>query len=353
MPSPNGPDRVRPVRVVVTSPVDADDLATIAAVDDRLEVVYERDLVPRAEYPAAHPLPTLSDERARARWVELLESAEVLFDFGPEELLERLPEWPRLRWIQATSAGVGQMARRAGLTADRRIVVTTASGVHARPMAEFAVMALLMFGKDVLAYQADQRNHRWRRHAGEEAAGKVVAVVGAGRIGRETARLLRCLDVRVVGVVRTIAGRTPADVEADEIATLADLDALLPQLDAIVLAAPHTPETEGLLDRRRIGLLPPHAVVVNIARGEVVDEAALADALAGGRLRGAALDVFSTEPLPPSSPFWDLPNVLVSPHSASTVPQENARIVGIFCENLRAYLDGRPLRNVLDPDLLY
>ena len=344
---------MRSVRVVVTSPLEPENVAAIAAVDDRLDVVYERDLVPEPEYPAAHPLPAISDERSRARWIELLESAEVLFDFGPEELLERLPGWPRLRWIQATSAGVGQLARRAGLTATRRVVVTTASGVHARPMAEFAVMALLMFGKDVLRYQADQRDHRWRRHAGEEIAGKVVAVVGAGRIGREAARLLRCFDARVVGVVRAPAGRTPADVDADEIATLAELDAILPRLDAIVLAAPHTPETEELLDARRLALLPARAVVVNIARGEVVDEPALADALANGRLRGAALDVFSTEPLPESSPFWDLPNVLVSPHSASTVPQENARIVEIFCENLRAYLDGEPLRNVLDPDLLY
>ena len=145
-------------------------------------------------------------------------------------------------------------------------------------------------------------------------------------------------------------GRRPA---CCGVSTLAELDAILPRLDAIVLAAPHTPETEELLDARRLALLPARAVVVNIARGEVVDEPALADALANGRLRGAALDVFSTEPLPESSPFWDLPNVLVSPHSASTVPQENTRIVEIFCENLRAYLDGEPLRNVLDPDLLY
>jgi len=142
-------------------------------------------------------------------------------------------------------------------------------------------------------------------------------------------------------------------VNADEIAAIDDLDAILPRLDAVVLATPHTPDTAGLLDARRIALLPERAIVVNIARGDVVDEAALAEALAAGRLRGAALDVFTTEPPPDSSPFWDLPNVLVSPHSASTVAEENDRIVEIFCENLHAYLAGRPLRNVLDPDLLY
>ena len=341
------------VRVVITSPLSDENLAAIAAADPRLDVVYERDLIPAPEYPSAHPLPEIPDERTERRWVELLESAEILFDFGPLALADRLPTWPRLRWIQATSAGVGQLAARAGLTSERRVVVTTASGVHARPMAEFAVMAIVMFAKDVLRYQADQRAHVWRRHAGEELAGKVVAVVGAGRIGGETGRLLRALDVHVIGVVRTLRDRTPADVNADEIAAVGELDRILPRVDAVVLATPHTPETEALLDARRIALLPQRAIVVNIARGDVLDEAALAEALAAGRLRGAALDVFTTEPPPASSPFWDLPNVLVSPHSASTVAEENDRIVAIFCENLRAYLDGRPLRNVLDPDLLY
>lgn len=344
---------MRSVRVVITSPISDDHVAAIAAADPRLDVVYERDLVPAPPYPSAHPLPEIADEATERRWVELLESAEVLFDFGPPALAGRLPTWPRLRWIQATSAGVGQLAYRAGITADSQIVVTTASGVHARPMAEFAVMAVIMFAKDVLRYHADQRAHRWRRHAGEELTGKVVVVVGAGRIGRETGRLLRALGVHVIGVVRTLRGRTPADVGADEIAAIGDLDTILPRVDAVVLATPHTPETEGLLHAGRLALLPPRAIVVNIARGDVVDEAALADALAAGRLRGAALDVFTTEPPPDSSPFWDLPNVLMSPHSASTVAEENDRIVEIFRENLHAYLADRPLRNVLDPALLY
>jgi glyoxylate/hydroxypyruvate reductase len=345
--------RVERVRVVITSPLSPENVAAIAAVDPRLDVVYEADLIPAPEYPSAHPLPTLDAPDAERRWVELLEGAEILFDFGPLAIADRLSTWPKLRWIQATSAGVGQFAQRVGLTERPDIVITTASGVHARPLAEFAVLAMLLFGKDVLGYQAEQRQHVWRRHAGEEMTGKVVAVVGAGRIGREAARLLRALDAHVIGVVRTLRDRTPADVHADEIAEVGDLDAILPRLDAVILATPHTSETEALLDARRIALLPERAIVVNIARGNVLDEAALAEALAAGRLRGAALDVFTTEPPPDSSPFWDLPNVLVSPHSASTVADENDRIVEIFCENLRAYLDGRPLRNVLNPDLLY
>jgi phosphoglycerate dehydrogenase-like enzyme len=344
---------VEAVRIVITSPLSEQNVATIAAADPRLDVVYPEDLIPAPEYPSAHPLPKLDAPDAERRWIELLESAEILFDFGPLAIADRLPTWPKLRWIQATSAGVGQLAKRVGLTERRDIVVTTASGVHARPLAEFAVLAMLLFAKDVLRYQAEQRAHVWRRHAGEELAGKVVAVVGAGRIGREAARLLRALDAHVIGVVRTLRERTAADVNADEVAAIDDLDAILPRVDGVVLATPHTPHTEALLNARRIALLPERAIVVNIARGDVVDEAALAEALAAGRLRGAALDVFTTEPPPDASPFWDLPNVLISPHSASTVADENDRIVEIFCENLHAYLAGRPLRNVLDPDLLY
>jgi phosphoglycerate dehydrogenase-like enzyme len=341
------------LRIVVTTHVEDRHLAAMAAVDPRIEVAYEADLIPPPRYASDHQLPPIAGDAARDRWVALLESADVLYDFGPAALADRLPGWRRLRWVQTTSAGVGEFARRHGLLAREDVVITTASGVHARPLAEFVLMAVIMFGKDLLRVQADQRRHHWERYAGEEVAGLVAGVVGAGRIGSEVARLLRVLDAHVIGVVRAVDGRTPADVHADELVAVADLDAVLPRLDVLVLATPHTPDTAGLVDARRIGLLPPRAVVVNIARGDVVDEAALADALASGRLRGAALDVFQTEPLPPDSPFWDLPNVLVSPHSASTVAAENDRIVELFCENLRHYLAGEPLRNVLRPELLY
>lgn len=341
------------LRIVVTTHVEERHLAAMAAVDPRIEVAYEADLIPPPRYPCDHLLPPIADAAARDRWMALLESADVLYDFGPVALADRLPGWRRLRWVQTTSAGVGEFARRHGLLERKDVVITTASGVHARPLAEFVLMAVLMFGKDLLRVQADQRRHHWERYAVAETAGLVVGVVGAGRVGSEAARLLRGLDAHVIGVVRTVAGRTAADVHADELVAVSDLDAVLPRLDVLVLATPHTPGTAGLVDARRIALLPPRAVVVNIARGDVVDEAALADALAAGRLRGAALDVFQTEPLPSESPFWDLPNVLVSPHSASTVAAENDRIVELFCENLRHYLAGEPLRNVLRPELLY
>jgi phosphoglycerate dehydrogenase-like enzyme len=343
---------VTPVRVVITSALEPELVEAIRLTDERLEVVHEPELLSPTRYASDHPLPTLEAPGARERWEVFLDEAEVLFDFGPLELASTLATRPRLRWIQATSAGVGRLAERVGLT-DSGIVVTTASGVHARPLAEFALLAMLMFGKEVLRLERDQREHTWQRYAGEEVAGKTVCVVGLGKIGREVARLASGLDARVVGVVRDVGGRRPEDLFVERVETTDRLDELLPRADVVVLTVPHTALTHRLLDARRLALMKESAILVNVARGDVVDEAALIEALRTGRLRGAALDVFEQEPLPAESPLWDLPNVFVSPHSASTVGAENGRIVELFRDNLRRYLDGRPLRNVLDNELLY
>jgi len=340
------------VRVVIASPLEDDLVEAIASTDPRLEVVYERELVPMPRYPADHALPLIASPQDRARWKTLLEEAEVLFDFGPQDLADQLPSWPRLRWIQATSAGVGQFAARVGLT-DSPIIVTTASGVHARPLAEFVLMAMLMFEKGAFRLAADQRARHWERYAGQEIAGKLVGIVGGGRIGREVARVVRALDARAAGVVRSLDGRRPGDLDMDLLLPSERIDDLLPTVDYLVLCLPHTAETDHLLSAARLALLKPAAVLINVARGAVVDEEALIAMLQSGRLRGAALDVFAREPLPLESPLWGLPNVLISPHSASTAVGENQKIVDLFRENLRRYLDGQPLCNVLDKTLLY
>lgn len=340
------------VRIVVTSPLERQYLDEIAMVDPRLEVVYPEDLVAPARYPADHSLPKIENPDQRARWDQLLDSAQIMFDFGPTSLAAQLPGRPRLRWIQATSAGVGQFAERCGLTRSD-VVVTTASGVHARPIAEFALMAMLMFVKNAFKVADDQREHRWQRYAGEEIAGKTVVIVGVGRIGREIARLVRALDARVLGTVRSVADRDAEDLFLEALYPNERLEDLLPLADFVVLCTPHTAETNGLLTSQRLALFKPDAVLINVARGAIVDESALIEALRAGRLRGAALDVFEREPLPSDSPLWDMPNVIISPHSASTSVAENRKIIDLFTDNIHRYLDSRPLRNVLDPKLLY
>jgi glyoxylate/hydroxypyruvate reductase A len=340
------------VRVLITTPLEAEFTARIAAVDARLDVIYPSELIPRPRFAADHSSANPQNPEELATWRSLLDSAEVLFDFGPRPLQEELAGLPRLQWIQATSAGVGQFAARIGLSGSR-VVVTTASGVHARPLAEFALMAMLMFGKGAFGMLADQKSHHWERYAGEDLAGKTVGIVGVGRIGREVARVVHGLDARVVGTVRDIGDRTAEDLNLDRLVPTSDLDHILGDLDFLVLTCPHTPDTEGLISAERLAKLKPSAVLINLARGAVVDEPAMIAALQNGKLAGAALDVVAKEPLAADSPLWDMPNVLISPHSASTSSSENGKITDLFCDNLRRYLEGQPLRNVLNYELLY
>ena len=191
-----------------------------------------------------------------------------------------------------------------------------------------------------------QAAHHWERYTNAELAGRRVLVVGLGSVGRVIARRLAALDVVVWGVRRTARGTPPEGVA--RMLPLEGFARALPEIDALVLACPLTEQTHGLIGAAELRALPPHAVLINVARGQVVDERALIEALENGRLGGAALDVAEDEPLPDDNRLWDLPNVLISPHSASTVESENERIVDLFIENLRRWLDHRPLLNLFD-----
>jgi phosphoglycerate dehydrogenase-like enzyme len=299
--------------------------------------------VPR--YVADHDgRPRALSAAQRERWLAHLREADILFDFdwlAPERLVEHAP---RLRWVQGTSAGIGERLRRTGLI-DSDLLLTTAAGVHASPLAEFVILALLYFYRDVPRLQRMQRAHHWERYTNRELAGRRALVVGLGSVGRAVAQRLAAQGLEVWGARRT-SGPPPEGVR--RVLPLSDLTSVLGQIDALILACPLTPETEGLIGAAELAAMPEGALLINVARGRVVDEAALVDALRDGRLGGAALDVTEVEPLPEDSPLWDLPNVLISPHSASTVEAENSRIVDIFLANLERYLDGLPLINQFD-----
>lgn len=335
--------------ILIASYLEPDLVERVAAVDPSLDVRYEPELLPVPRYICDHTgthrhlAPAQQD-----RWEKLLAAADVSWDFdwqAPARLPRRAPN---LRWVQATSAGIGSFVGRTGL--DRtELIFTTAAGIHAVPLAEFAVLGALHFVKGVPNLRRQQASHRWEKYTAAQLAGRTVAVVGLGGIGRRVIASFQAMGTTVIAVGRP--GRDydiPAETRSTD-----DLDEILPRTDVLVLCTPLTPQTENLLDARRIGLLKPGAVLVNVGRGHLVDEPALIEALADGRLAGAALDVFATEPLSPASPLWDLENVLVSPHSAATVDTENAAITELFCDNLRRFLDGRPLRNVYRRELGY
>jgi glyoxylate/hydroxypyruvate reductase A len=333
-------------RVLIASPFEAEHVSRIAAVDPRVEVLYAPELLPLARYAADHHGPPRDLSAAELeRWRGMLAASDISLDFdwlAPEAMAATCP---RLRWVQATSSGVGQFPA-VGALAGTGITVTTAAGVHAVPLAEFALAGLLYFIKDFPALEQRKAARHWERYVTRQLAGRRVMVVGLGQVGRQVAALLTAAGVTIWAVAREPAATGPDGVR---VIGRSAMDEALPEMDAVVLCCPLTPETRGLLDARRLRLLPQGAIVVNIARGPVIEEDAMASALADGHLGGACLDVFAAEPLPPGSPLWGMSNVIVSPHSASTVENENALIADLFCANLRRWLDGQPLRNAYSP----
>jgi phosphoglycerate dehydrogenase-like enzyme len=339
--------------ILITSPLEAEFVERIRAIDPvALEVLHEPDLLPPTRYRGDHKgAPFTRTAVQAARWDALLARATITWDIPADA---DLPKARRLRWIQATSTGVGQHIRRLGLQ-DSDILVTTARGSHAQPLAEFVFMALLAYWRGLAHLQAEQRAHRWERYCVQEVAGRTLVILGAGDLARGSARIAKALDMQVVAVARDAGKSREHNHLFDEVVPPSALHAALARADALLLTVPHTPETEGMIDAAALAALPRGAALVNIARGQILDEAALIAALRSGHLGFAALDVTLVEPLPPDSPLWDMPNVLISPHSASTPPSENDRITGIFLHNLRRWLAGdlAGMRNVLDKQLMY
>lgn len=338
--------------IFISSSLEEHHVARIRAAATDCEVIYEPDLLPPTRYVGDHKgAPFTRSGDALARWRAGLARAEILWDLPSAE---DLPYTTSLRWVQTTSTGVGRSVEALGLHRTD-VLVTTARGVHARPLAEFVFMALLAHFRGLAYLQAEQRAHRWLRVCGPEVAGCTIVLIGAGDLARGCARVARAFDMRVIAVARDpFRPRVHAEL-FDAIIATTDLHTALAQADAVVVTVPHTAETEGMIDASAFAAMPRGAAFVNIGRGQVVDEAAMIAALNSGQLGFAALDVALVEPLPPEHVLWDMPNVLISPHSASTVASENSRIVDIFLHNLALWRQGRAgeMANILDKSLLY
>src|ERR1700679_1085501 len=257
---------------------------------------------------------------------------------------------PGPRWISAHRAGGGAFLSRTGL-GNSGLAVTTAAGIHAVPLSEFVVTGALYFVKGLPQLRERQEARHWERYATRQLAGLRALVVGLGGIGRAATASVAALGVAVWGL-----GRDGGSYDVPGLAQLitrSQLDAALPEIDLLVLACPLTDETEGMIGARQIGLLKPDAVIINVSRGQLIDQAALTAALSTGRLGGACLDVFATEPLPSGDPLWALDNVIISPHSASTVATENATLVDLFIATRARSRAGSPLRTRYDPVRAY
>ncbi len=268
---------------------------------------------------------------------------DVLFAWKfPRDLLQGAE---RLRWIQSTGAGVDHIM--AARPLPQGVTVTRMVDVFGPAMAEYVLGYLFAVSLGVRQALDRQRDRHWQPYAARPLRGRVAVVVGLGSIGREVCRTLRSAGLRVIGVSRR-GGDVP---EADEVLPVDRLDEALPVADFLVLAVPLTDESRGLIDGRRVRLLPRHAWLVNVGRGGLVHEGELIDALRASQLGGAVLDVFEREPLPPESPLWELDNVYVTPHVAG--PDDVPVNAGHFLENYRRFKAGLPLAGVVDLDRGY
>ncbi|MCC6194836.1 MAG: D-2-hydroxyacid dehydrogenase [Burkholderiales bacterium] len=347
------------VPLFISSPLEPEHVATIRSVDrKRLDVIYEPDLHPPLRYACDHkgaPSFRRTAEQTE-RWRSALARAEILFDcpLPPADGRGDIVYARNARWLQATSSGVGEMVRKAGLD-KTDIIITTARGVHSGPLAEWTFMALLMHFRKARFLDLEQRAHRWERYCDEEVAGRTLLTLGAGDLARGVAVVGRALGMRIVAVTRSPEKPREHRHLFDEIHGVAQLRGLLPFADAVVSTVPDTVETRNMLDRSAIAAMGDGCAFVNIGRGSTIDEVAMTDALRSGKIAFAALDVAAIEPLPASSPLWDMPNVLICPHSASTVSTENRKITEIFCRNIEIYLSGRldELHNLFDKELMY
>jgi phosphoglycerate dehydrogenase-like enzyme len=286
-----------------------------------------------------------SDEAKR-----VIPDAEAYFGFGMTSDL--LGAAPRLRWVHSAAAGVGNVLG-SGI-AERDVLLTNSAGIHGPPIAEFVVAGILYFLRGIDAAVAQQRRREWSKaffvaddSPLREVAECRVLIVGTGGLGGESARRLACLGATCVGVRRRPELGAPEGFVS--VVGQEGLDGELPKADVLVLAAPYTADTSEMMTRERLMRLPQGAIVVNVARGALLDEDAIADLLERGRLRGAVLDVFREEPLPATSPLWSLPNALIMPHTSPVSPRRFwPRQLDLFLSNWHRYERGEPLLNLVD-----
>jgi phosphoglycerate dehydrogenase-like enzyme len=339
------------LNIVIGSYLEPGLVDLIAAYADEVRVHYRPDLLPVPRYLCDHSAPPRDLTPAQlGEWRSTAALADVFFDFDwldPSSMPERCAN---LKWIQGTSAGIGGLMQRTGLD-QSGIIATTAGGIHAVPLAEFALMGALYFVKGLPHLTKCKNEHHWQRYTTRQLRGMRALVVGLGGMGLQIVRQFSDQGVTVTGL-----GRTGGVYEIEGLNALIDrsrLDEVLVDTDILILSCPLTNETEGMIGATQLDLLPSNAIVINVSRGQLVDQDALLQSLAKGRLGGACLDVFVEEPLPADSQFWDLENVIISPHSASTVQTENESLVQLFLENLKHWRSGEPMRNLYNPVVGY
>ncbi len=276
------------------------------------------------------------------QFLDFLQETEVILCMDlPTEVVSKAP---KLKWVQLIGAGADFLPGTGVL--ESPVLLTNMAGLSSRPIAEYVLGVMTMHSKQLMKYVCQMQHRDWNRLEGSELRGKTVGIVGLGHIGSEVASLCKAFGMTVLATKNNVGSEAPSNV--DRVFRPAELKTMLGLCDFVVVSVALTPETRELIGEAEFKAMKPSAFFVNVARGLVVDQNAMVRALGERWIGGAALDVSVPEPLPKESPLWELPNTLVTPHCSAIYAGNKERLIDAFCENLRRYLNGQQLLNVVD-----
>jgi phosphoglycerate dehydrogenase-like enzyme len=278
---------------------------------------------------------------------EMISKAEIIFGWPSQDELKKAKN---LKWLQLPSAGADGYTD-PDMYLNKDIILTNSSGVYGRAIAEHVLAMILSFNRNLQEYTLLKQEKRWSNILKvRDFYGSTVGIIGFGDIGNEVAIRAKALGARVL-----VVKRRPSEMPdyIDELYLTEDIDIVLIKSDYIVLALPATEKTRGIISRERLGIMKPDSFLVNIGRGELIDQEALIEALRDKRIGGAGLDVTTPEPLPEDNPLWELPNVIITQHSSGISNENDSKRVNIFIDNLNRYLNNEVLKNIVSFDESY
>ncbi|MGG3622418.1 D-2-hydroxyacid dehydrogenase [Bacillus gobiensis] len=275
---------------------------------------------------------------------------EVLFTLGLHDNLNILKKAPNVKWVHSVSVGLDAMLHEEILSND--VIITNSKGCTSVPIAEHTIALITSFARGIPMMIKNQMNKEWASLPLTDLSYSTVGIIGYGEIGFEIAKRCKALGMGVIGC-RKNPGKRRGNEPADSVVGMDRVDEVLSQSDFIVLALPSTKETQSFLNKKRLSKMKKDSFLINIGRGNTVVENDLIEFLSDGRIAGAALDVFEVEPLPKDHPFWELENVIVSPHNAYNSARHHDRVMDLFLQNLKRYSEGKPLLNVVNKETGY
>ena len=271
----------------------------------------------------------------------------IILAWGQQNIDPYLQFLPNLRWIQTFTAGVDQIL--SPMVADKKIIVTNTRGIHGIPISEYIFANLLSYYRKLPKLQEMQKNKQWAKVTGNEIFDKTIGIVGLGSIGREIAKRAKAFGLEVLANKK----QHTDELFIDKLYTDRELETMLPKCDIVVLSLPLTPETKYSFDYNKFKLMKKNACLINISRGSVLVESDLIRALQEKEFEHAILDVFEEEPLPPTSPLWEIPNITLTPHISASTPYYMERAIHLFAENIKQFIQDKSLVNIIDPQKGY